>query len=144
MLIGIAVLMALFGFAVLALAFFANANHPTGHSRDAGEVAGWGVALILIAVCLGLIHLYITPARAQDSRCAPWAKWAPFLKESHGETPIGGGAVSDKVAVAVMASPAGTFTILVVDARGIACAIASGDSWDPGRLPESAVAGKEG
>lgn len=93
------------------------------------------VLAVLIATAFAVV-LLSRPAAAQNMLCLPW----PALKEAaasrHGERPVSRGQLDDKAMLVVLASPGGSTTVAVVGAAGMACVIATGIGWEPGRLPQ--------
>lgn len=90
--------------------------------------------VILIAGVLLIIG--IGAAFAQAHGCHPWPVLRDHLAESYGEKPIGGGVISDRAVIQVLAAPDGrTFSIVTISRNGIACMTAAGFDWDPGKLP---------
>lgn len=100
-------------------------------------LAGSGLIWLgMVMACLALLT-FATPAQAQPRICMPFAEIKAFLRDHHGERPIGGGQAGPGHAVHVFASHDGrSFTLLAVEAKtGMACALAIGTDWDPGALP---------
>ncbi len=84
-----------------------------------------------------------TPALSQPVACSTYIGLRDSLKNRFQETAIGGGiTASAKTIIQVFASPSGkTFTVLSIQADGLACIIAAGRDWQPGTLP---IGGQEG
>ena len=101
-------------------------------------------ATIIFALMVSL-SLCSEPVRAQGPvPCIPWKILKDRLAATHGESVVSSGRINERSAVIVMASPGGdTFTVIVVDARGLACPIAAGRGWEPGSLPDAEVAGDD-
>lgn len=140
---GLAILLILGGAGVLALTVMPAANHPTGQFLGRGVAIACLVAIIA-GIVLGIVSIF-SPAQAQGRICAPWTEYATFLEERYGETSIGGGVVTERVVVQVLASAGGqSFTIVVIQSNGIACLIATGRDWQPGVLPAETPPAEDG
>jgi hypothetical protein len=63
--------------------------------------------------------------------CGPWDRFVAVLAEDYDEAPFWIGAAPGGAALAVFVSAAGTWSVLRVDAAGLACMMASGDGWAP-------------
>lgn len=89
-------------------------------------------ALILLAATgLGLAANRPAAADSTASRCGQHTKIVDFLEKRYGETPRGIGLVSDTGVMQVYVSEEnGTWTILVTNAEGQACLMASGKGWE--------------
>lgn len=93
------------------------------------SLAMWGGLIWLLWVIFGP-----TEAKAQ-SLCKPWPQVKKHFKDKFNEEPVSTGISGGKWIVQVIASPNGeTFTIFMIDRLGIACAMISGQHWDPGKL----------
>lgn len=90
--------------------------------------------IALIAGAFTVILLLCTYARAEQ--CTSWPVLKKVLAEQWGEVPIGGGLVNRDVVVQVLASPDGeTFSIVEINKQGVACTVAAGFGWEPGKNP---------
>ena len=65
-------------------------------------------------------------AQADTLRCAPHADMLSVLAKQYGETPQAIGLISGTTVLEVLSSKAGSFTILVTRADGMACILAAG------------------
>ena len=91
------------------------------------------IFLVLLAVTI--IGAFVC-CRARAEQCTSWTALKQVLAELWGEVPIGGGLVSRDVIVQVLASPDGaSFTVVEINKAGIACSIAAGFGWEPGKNP---------
>jgi hypothetical protein len=70
------------------------------------------------------------PVAAQPM-CAPYPAVAAHLAGNFDERPVGGGAVDNGMAAQFFASPAGTWTFVLIRPDGVACMIAAGQGWEP-------------
>lgn len=68
--------------------------------------------------------------------CFPYDTVAANLLQRFQETPEVYGTLGEDRALVIMLAPTGTYTILSVGTDGVACMIASGESWS-GDLPEA-------
>lgn len=71
--------------------------------------------------------------------CGERAKVVQGLEEGYSENPISLGITSSGAVIEVLASKAGTFTIILTQPSGISCLLASGENWErvesvPGKL----------
>jgi len=87
------------------------------------------IGLLLAAVAF-VIFVLCGGARAA-AVCMPWADLKPRVAKAWHEFPIDVGVINAQTVVEIMASPDGaTFTVVIVDAAGRACAILSGTGWE--------------
>ena len=73
------------------------------------------------------------PALAQTLTltCALRESWVEFLQEKHGEQVVARGLVDETRVLEVFAAPDGaTWTVVITNVEGLACAIASGENWE--------------
>lgn len=83
------------------------------------------------ALSLGLLTFVLsgTSAFAQAS-CAPRDKLIERLATGYGEALAAGGLQSEQRMIEVYAAPdTGTWTVLMTQANGVACIMASGTNW---------------
>lgn len=98
--------------------------------------AKWLFGAMIAAVTMISAFLIVGKARAEQQSCAPFKMVRENLEKKHNETIISGGLNSDKLATFVFASPGGeTFTIVIVDTRGIACQVGAGKQWFQESVP---------
>ncbi len=59
------------------------------------------------------------------------------LEKTYSETPVSMGLASNGAIIEILASPSGTFTIILTRPNGLTCVMAVGESWEdlPKRLP---------
>lgn len=71
------------------------------------------------------------PALAQEQRpCAPLDKVEAHLASEYQETRVGQGVMANGQAMLMLyASPAGTWTAILVNPEKIACQVADGEGW---------------
>lgn len=98
-----------------------------------------GISAVIMAALIASLILWLlfgsTEAKAQ-SLCQPWSQVKKSFKERFNEEPVSTGISGGKWIVQVIASPNGeTFTIFMIDRLGIACAMISGQDWEPGNNP---------
>ncbi len=83
---------------------------------------------------LGLIVLLAGCAGAGDSRyssaCASRQDVVERLKQGYSETPVAIGLSTEGTVVEIFASPAGSFTILLTNPKGVSCVMVAGESWE--------------
>ncbi len=99
---------------------------------------------LFIAAFAVVIFITAGAARSEEQlRCGPWPRVVANASRLFGEVPIGGGLLSEKAIIQVLASPNGeTFSIFAVDANGYACMVAAGFGWDPGQTPPPPPSGQ--
>ena len=58
------------------------------------------------------------------------------LEKTYSETPVSMGLASNGAIIEILASPSGTFTIILTRPNGLTCVMAAGESWEdlPKRL----------
>lgn len=80
---------------------------------------------IATAVSLGAV----LPASAQGANCAPRIKVLSNLAERYAEQPVSMGVTATGGLLEVLASPNGTWTVLITVPGGPTCLVAHGDGW---------------
>ncbi len=95
------------------------------------------MAALRNAALLALLGLLcVTGAvQAQGPRCAPRDALLEALAERYGEVPIGRGITNAGGLIEVLASPSGSWSILVTTPGGATCLVSSGEGWR--RLPHA-------
>lgn len=89
-------------------------------------------ATLLTVIALSTLSLLATagPALAQERPCAPLDQAEAYLAGEFQETRVGQGIGGNgQTMVMLYASPAGTWTVLVVNPEGVACQAADGTDW---------------
>ncbi|TCS60020.1 hypothetical protein [Primorskyibacter sedentarius] len=88
-------------------------------------------AFLVMTLSMGLLAVAATHAHAQQDRCATREGVVSRLSEKYGETRQSIGLGTNNTMVEVFASgDTGSWTILVTDARGISCLVASGQAFE--------------
>lgn len=83
-----------------------------------------------IALSLGLLVIGVGATDVSAASCAPRDKLIERLETGYGEALAAGGLQSETRVVEVYASPdTGTWTVLMTNAEGLACIMASGTDW---------------
>jgi len=84
-----------------------------------------------------LLCVFAVPAEADRPapNCAAREELVAALTGDFGETVMGRGLNLAGVVLEIWTSPAGTWTAVVVDARGRSCVVATGQSWEPVERP---------
>ena len=78
--------------------------------------------------------------------CGERARVLTNLAETYSEAPVSMGLASNGSVIEVLASPSGSFTIILTQPNGVACVMAAGESWEnlPFRATEQKIsAGRE-
>lgn len=75
-----------------------------------------------------LLALLATPTSASEL-CGKRADILGLLERSFAEVPVAAGVTENGVVVEILASPTGTWTLLVSFADGISCLVTAGDGW---------------
>lgn len=81
----------------------------------------WFVALFML--------LPVTEAAAQ-AFCGDRAEVMESLLKTYSETPVAMGLASSGGVLEILASPDGSWTILITHPSGVACAMAVGKNWE--------------
>lgn len=77
--------------------------------------------------------LMLVPAAAAQEESAPCVKRSDFLhhlSSNYKESPVAMGVTASGRVLEVVASPSGSWTIIVTMPNGISCGIASGEAWE--------------
>lgn len=91
-----------------------------------------------IALAFGL--LISLPAFAQSPQCAKRTAILETLSTKYGEAPIGVGLTANGSVLELLASGAGSWSIIVTDTTGTTCPIAIGEAWSAGTgVPEDSA-----
>ena len=78
-----------------------------------------------------LLLTMIVPAAAQaQSVCGDRAKLIEVLAIKYHETPAAFGIAGSRNLVELFISPAGSFTMLITEPRGVTCILATGQGWE--------------
>src|SRR4051812_14133009 len=88
-------------------------------------------------VCAALAALLIpvsAMASASNMLCAPHADLLDYLRSTYAELPAASGRTADGAMFEILASQAGSWTLIVTKPDGNACAEASGHNWHQGPL----------
>lgn len=97
--------------------------------------------LILTALLLSAAGF---PAMAQERPCAPLDQVEAHLAAEYQETRVGQGVMANgRAMIMLYASPAGTWTALIVNPDKVACQAADGNGWqarsDAPAVPEEGL-----
>lgn len=96
------------------------------------------VRVMIAALGVLLVGLGAVPATAQaEMLCGERAKVVAGLEKGYEETPTSMGLASNGAVVEVLASPSGTFTIIITQPNGLTCLMAAGEDWED--LPQKIV-----
>ena len=92
----------------------------------------------VIAVSSALLigwSAYSPPAQAQ-AMCGERSVVVANLEKTYSEAPVSIGLASNGSVIEVLASPSGSFTIILTQPNGVACVMAAGENWEnlPKRL----------
>jgi hypothetical protein len=76
-----------------------------------------------------------SPAQAQ-AMCGERGVVVANLEKTYSEAPVSIGLASNGSVIEVLASPSGTFTIILTQPNGLSCVMAAGENWEnlPKRL----------
>ena len=105
----------------------------------------WFTLLWLAGIVAALIALSLSQAHAQSMACLEFDKLAKGLADKYHEVPAGSGITGQgSAALIVFASPAGaTWTVAILDQKGQACVVATGQDWLDVIPPKEVVPGTE-
>jgi hypothetical protein len=81
------------------------------------------------AIVVGLVTLCALTAPALAAQCAPREQVVQHLASDYNEKPVGMGVSASGGLVVMFASPAGTWTAVMVSPAGAACVVDVGDGW---------------
>lgn len=84
---------------------------------------------LVFALWGSLPAVHADAVRGHDT-CLARERLAAYLAEQYAETPRAMGLVSDAGVMEVFVSSAGSWTIVVTSAEGLACVLAAGDNWE--------------
>ena len=84
---------------------------------------------ILLVVSLLSVHLIAEPANAGKTVCLSREIISDRLENRHAETPQAAGLATNGQVLEVFTSKNGSWTLVLTDAKGFSCVIASGDAW---------------
>ncbi len=89
---------------------------------------------ILGALLIGW-SAFSSSAQAQPI-CGERRALVATLEKTYSETPVSVGLASNGAIIEILASPSGTFTIILTRPDGVTCVMAAGESWEdlPNRL----------
>ena len=87
------------------------------------------ILLLVLAVVAFLFGVVSGIVNAQPVNCDDYQRIVNHLEQKYRERTVAVGALSNGRLVQVMASPQGSFTLLIVGPDGIACLVLSGDGW---------------
>ncbi len=78
---------------------------------------------------------FTSSAQAQ-TMCGQRGTDVASLEKTYSETPVSMGLASNGAVIEILASPTGTFTIILTRPNGLSCVMAAGESWEdlPKRL----------
>lgn len=80
---------------------------------------------------LAAIILFLIPGVAlAQAFCGPRAMVLEELSSEYSESPVAVGATNTGGAFEVLASPAGTWTVLITHPAGVSCVMVAGDGWE--------------
>lgn len=80
------------------------------------------------AILIAALAMIDGPAMAQTV-CAPRAHMLDGFKQQYGEISAAVGLAAGGALMEIVASPSGTWSLLLVRPDGVACLIASGTAW---------------
>lgn len=96
----------------------------------------WAVVMIIGIFAFILTALqFIQPAHSQVM-CAERSTVVKNLEKTYSEAPVSIGLASNGSVIEILASPSGSFTIILTQPNGMSCVMAAGESWEniPKRL----------
>ncbi len=78
---------------------------------------------------------FSSSAQAQ-SICGEHSTVVASLEKTYSEAPVSMGLASNGAVIEILASPSGSFTIILTQPNGLSCVMAAGESWEdlPKRL----------
>lgn len=82
-----------------------------------------------IVATLALVFVLSATQSANASVCTDYRSFAAFLAKKYGEAPRSGGIIGDQAMMQVFVSKKGSWSILVISAKGNSCLIAAGRDY---------------
>ena len=79
---------------------------------------------------------YVAPANAQPAACGELDKMLETLRRDYHESPVASGTTRSGAPLFVLASPSGSWTIVVIIPSGAACIASAGQEWKAIKPPE--------
>ena len=105
------------------------AFHWAGRWRPPSPCRSWKIALIA-AVALGAAFLLLIGAVHAQTVCDSHSAVIAKLESEYRETRAGVGLASNGTVAQLYVSENGSWTMLLTNARGVACLIAAGQGWE--------------
>jgi hypothetical protein len=95
------------------------------------------VIAVLGALLIGW-SAFSSPAQAQ-AMCGEHRAVVANLEKIYSEAPVSIGLASNGAVIEVLASPSGSFTIILTQPNGLSCVMAAGENWEnlPKRLADT-------
>ncbi len=98
--------------------------------------------MIIIGVLFALALVQALPLFAEGTAsCAPLSALAEQLATKYGERRVAAGLSAQGMLFQVFQSQSGTWTLVVSDAAGRACALAAGTNWETYPIPKAGTEG---
>ncbi len=72
---------------------------------------------------------FSSSAQAQ-TMCGERSAVVASLEKTYSETPVSMGLASNGAVIEILASPSGSFTIILTRPNGLSCEMAAGESWE--------------
>lgn len=94
-----------------------------------GKAAAATAALLLGVAALSLMAASASAAKAQSAPCAPREAIVERLALDFGEEPIGVAVTASGDLLEVLASPQGSWSIIITEAGGPTCLMSAGEGW---------------
>ena len=95
---------------------------------------------VTLAVALAWWAFFTPPAKA-DAVCGERRAIIADLEKTYSEVPVSIGLETNGSVIEVLASPSGSFTIILTQPNGLACVMAAGENWE--NLPKRLTTGKK-
>jgi hypothetical protein len=86
------------------------------------------VATVLILSCVSAVGT-VSTAKAQPV-CNDRSAIMKYLRNKYAEAPVAMGLAANGSVLEVLASPSGSWTIMVTSPKGHTCVVASGKAWE--------------
>ncbi len=95
----------------------------------------------MFRAALAFALLISLPAFAQPPQCAKRTDILKKLSTEYDEVPIGVGLTANGSVLELLASGAGSWSIIVTDTTGTTCPVAVGEAWSAGMSGDSVESG---
>jgi len=85
-----------------------------------------------VRAVLAALGIFVLTASSADAHalCGERNKVVANLEKTYSETPVSMGLESNGGVIEILASPSGSFTIILTWPNGVSCVMAAGENWE--------------